>query len=287
MMPNVEEMERRIDAKLKELKEGRDKQKAARDVVEGAEERVDTVSERLRDIQKVIERKREIRRDLLDGFRFGEPDDPNAELWTPERVERRREALADELDESIGLKGRLLDRLDVLGERSDAAKEALKRWIEETKEDRKRLEHLRKKRKKILDKQGQIGEFWYITEFDCNDGTPVPKKSHKALEHWAEKIGDPTRRKFGTGHVNSGHRHAAYNNSIGGASLSIHVYDGGYQKEPYAIAADCTFAGASPYSVYAFMAGLSATGGCGKYGSFTHSDNRERIGWARSRWDGP
>jgi hypothetical protein len=286
-MPTADELERRVDAKLKELKKDRDKLKASRELLERGEERTDAVKERLSDIQKVIQHKREIRRDLIDGFRFGEPDDPNAKLWRPERVERRRGVLADELDEAIAIKGRLLDRLDVLAERSQAAKEELKRWVEATKEDRKRLEHLRRKRKKIQDKQGQIGEFWFITEFDCNDGTPAPKKSHKALEHWAERIGDPTRRKFGEGHVNSGHRHASYNNSIGGASMSIHVYDGGYQKDPYAVAADCTFKGASPYAVYDFMSGLSDTGGCGKYGSFTHSDNRQRIGWDRSRWDGP
>ena len=54
---------------------------------------------------------------------------------------------------------------------------------------------------------------------------------------------------------------------------------------PGAVAADHTASGGSPSAVYTFLNTLNP-GGLGRYASFTHVDNRQRIGWPTSRWSG-
>lgn len=62
-------------------------------------------------------------------------------------------------------------------------------------------------------------------EFDCRDGREWPPAAREALEWWCRVWGEPLREAFGPVRVTSGFRHAAYNRSVGGASLSYHRYD--------------------------------------------------------------
>lgn len=62
-------------------------------------------------------------------------------------------------------------------------------------------------------------------EFDCHDGTPWPPAARDALVVMCAKLLEPMREEFGPIRVTSGFRPAAYNRSVGGASLSYHRWD--------------------------------------------------------------
>ena len=52
-------------------------------------------------------------------------------------------------------------------------------------------------------------------EFDCHDGTPVPRSAHAALRRLCEEYLEPMRQRFGAGIVVSGYRHRRYNDRVG------------------------------------------------------------------------
>lgn len=132
-------------------------------------------------------------------------------------------------------------------------------------------------RKGQLRKQGQqASEHFRISEFDCHDGTRVPEVAYDALRDLCEDVLEPMRREFGACGVTSGYRHRAYNASIGGATLSQHIYD----LTPQSVAADVTFAKGSPAEWAEFARGLNV-GGVGQYNrsGFVHVDNGPRRDW--------
>lgn len=131
---------------------------------------------------------------------------------------------------------------------------------------------------------GQLSPNFHVSEFRCRDGTPVPQASYPALRHLCRTYLEPLRARFGSVHVTSGFRTRSYNASIGGATLSIHIYD--YPgREPDCVAGDLVCATGTPAEWHAFLEQLNP-GGLGRYSTFVHVDNRDRIGMARARWSG-
>jgi hypothetical protein len=123
-------------------------------------------------------------------------------------------------------------------------------------------------------------------EFNTKDGTPVPKAAYKGLDHLCLNYLEPMRKRFGAIYVTSGYRHLAYNSAIGGASASVHIYD--YSgRDGSAVAADIVCRTGTPEQWADYAASLGAAG-IGSYSrsGFTHIDNRDRMGWPKSRWTG-
>jgi len=123
----------------------------------------------------------------------------------------------------------------------------------------------------------RLSKHFVVEEFDCHDGTKVQKRDYNGLEALCRQYLEPLRKKYGSVHINSGFRTAAYNRSIGGASQSFHIYtihDGNDQ------AADITCARGTPSQWHAFLAGLrrvkrGGKGGLGLYARFVHVDIRD------------
>jgi uncharacterized protein YcbK (DUF882 family) len=116
-----------------------------------------------------------------------------------------------------------------------------------------------------------------VEEFDCHDGTKVPKRDYKGLSYLCRAYLEPLRKKYGTVHVNSGYRTRSYNARVGGEPNSFHIYtahDGNDQ------AADITCARGTPKQWHAFLAGIrsrkrNGRGGLGLYSTFVHVDIRD------------
>jgi Peptidase M15 len=266
----------------------------AREDRDAARERYDAQQDKLENLRGLIEAERhqiqlmkEHRQELFEELeRERELDEKNkpkgaeGEHWEQRKVDKL-ETLADECEASEA-------RLDRLFERIDQHEDLRHEFREEMREENPRIDRLRKKRKKMAeDKEGQLSEHFHVAEFDCNDGTPVPKASYEALKAWCRDIGEPLRAKFGAVYINSGYRTPAYNASLpGAATLSIHMYDDhpDCTGETQAVAADIVCETGSPSDWYAFTAGKAD--GRGSYATFHHADNRGRIGWATSTWSG-
>jgi len=108
-------------------------------------------------------------------------------------------------------------------------------------------------------------------EFDCHDGTPVPRSAHAALRRLCEEYLEPMRQRFGAGIVVSGYRHRRYNDRVGGAARSRHVYD----EHPGEVAADVRFARGTAKE-WADEAERLGASGVGRYerSGFVHVDTR-------------
>lgn len=203
----------------------------------------------------------------------------HGEAW--ERwADNRRDELADLIE---GCESRLERLIVVTADTRKARRELAKR----DKSLEKRIAIIERKLERKAQPSGQLTPNFHVAEFDCHDGTPVPTASVPALKAHCETYLEPLRAAFGTVHINSGFRTLSYNASIGGASLSVHVYNGPWQHSPWAVAVDHVAAGASPPAVQAWHESHTHPDGMGRYSSFTHVDNRNRIGWADSRWVGP
>lgn len=126
----------------------------------------------------------------------------------------------------------------------------------------------------------RLSENFTIEEFDCNDGTKVPARYYAELEALCRDFLEPMRAKFGPCNVHSGFRTSAYNQRIGGARFSFHVYT---DRVPTAgVAADVSFAKGSVLEWTEKARRLRSRkrggkGGIGYYpqGGFTHIDTRD------------
>ncbi len=119
--------------------------------------------------------------------------------------------------------------------------------------------------------EGQLSPHFHVSEFDCNDGTPVPSYMHDHLREWCRRFGEPLRARYGAAVVNSGYRHRSYNAGVGGEDGSFHIYDD-RRSQP---AADVRFGRGSPAAWGATAKQLrGGAGGVGIYGSFVHCDTR-------------
>lgn len=198
--------------------------------------------------------------------------------------EQWAEARRDELADLIDATNARIERLIVV---TADTREARRELAKRDKGLEKRIAVIERKLERKADAAGRLTPNFHVAEFDCHDGTPVPKASIPALKAHCQVYLEPLRAAFGPVHVNSGFRTRSYNASIGGASMSVHVYDAPWQHDPWAVAVDHTAQGASPSQVQAFHETHTHPDGMGRYSSFTHVDNRNRIGWADSRWVGP
>ena len=140
----------------------------------------------------------------------------------------------------------------------------------------KRLYHRAKAKIKPKPKAGQLSAHFNVREFHCHNGAKVPQAAYPALQRLCRNQLEPMRAKFGACHVNSGYRTRAYNASIGGASMSQHIYEDG----PDSVAADTTYAKGTASEWAAYARRLSGVGGVGQYSSFVHIDNGPRRDWS-------
>jgi len=130
----------------------------------------------------------------------------------------------------------------------------------------------------------RLSPHFKLSEFNCRDGTPVPRAAVPALKELCVHMLEPLREKYGPAHVNSGYRTRPYNQAIGGARFSQHIYD----DQPSSVAADVTFARGGPRQwarsarwrrTYTRVWRRAARGGVGLYGSFIHVDSGARRDW--------
>lgn len=126
----------------------------------------------------------------------------------------------------------------------------------------------------------QLTANFTIFEFACHDddATPVPEEARPGLQALCDRVLQPMRDEFGVCTVSSGFRTETYNESIGGASSSYHVYTLHLDEE--AAAADVTFRDGSVQE-WADRADalLDGGGGVGRYfpEGFLHVDNGARV----------
>jgi len=123
----------------------------------------------------------------------------------------------------------------------------------------------------------QLTKNFYLHEFSCNDGTPVPEKFMDNVQELANNlqalrdfIGQPI-------HINSSYRHTAYNKKIGGAKYSQHLT---------ASASDITSKNITPKKLARTILklikqGKMTEGGVGLYNGFVHYDIRGK----KAMWD--
>ena len=123
---------------------------------------------------------------------------------------------------------------------------------------------------------GNLTNNFDITEFSCNDGTPVPnellpnvKKLAEQLQILRDELNEPI-------HINSAYRHKEYNKKIGGEKNSQHLL---------AKAADITVKSKTPKQLAALIEkmineGKLKFGGMGIYPGFVHVDIRNQ----KARW---
>ena len=268
----------RVNRRLRKARRARDR---TRKDLRGNERDVKRIRASLKAEREVIrdlqEHRDEIRAALreeaeLDAKGKGE----RGEAWE-QRQAARLDGIADEIDESRAQVDRLLERIDT-------KKELRAKLAQELKGQEKRIAELRERRAQIkANREGRVSAHFNIREFDCHNGQRCPEQSMPALKDWAAKVGEPLRARFGPVHVNSGFRPSAYNASIGGEPNSVHIYD--YAGRSYqAVAVDLVCARGTPAEWFAFTAGRAD--GRGRYSTFHHADNRNRIGWPDAVWYG-
>jgi hypothetical protein len=132
----------------------------------------------------------------------------------------------------------------------------------------------------------RLSKHFVVEEFDCKDGTKVKSREYKGLQYLCRQYLEPMRAKFGACSVHSGYRTRAYNQRVGGASQSFHIYpahDGNDQ------AADVSFARGTPSQWHAYANSIRrrkrrGRGGLGLYPTqgFVHIDIRDY----KSDWRG-
>jgi uncharacterized protein YcbK (DUF882 family) len=132
------------------------------------------------------------------------------------------------------------------------------------------------------DNNAKLTQHFNADEFFCNDGSAPPTVSRPALVALCKVFLEPMRNKFGTCFVNSGYRHERYNQQIGGARHSQHIYEYNYES----VAADVRFARGKPseWAAYArLLRNRLGHGGVGRYdrSGFVHVDNRSyKVDWS-------
>jgi exonuclease VII small subunit len=237
------------------LDEARDKLRDAREVARKRDAHEEELLEAVREMRETIADKRAHRQEL------DEVED-----------ESQRERIADKIEELEADLDVAVDRLDRVQRRSKAANEELRKH-------KQRVERLRKRRREIKENSaGQLTADFHVAEFGCRDGTPVPASAIPALKRLCQEHLQPLRNSGGVVSITSGYRTRSYNASIGGASMSYHIYD----ERPAAPAADHVQAGRSASAVQQWHDAHNPPDGMGYYSGFTHIDDR---GY-RSRWYG-
>jgi len=298
---DIDKINERIEAKLKELKRGQAKTERAQKIVSKVDARAAEIRDELKQVRLELDSRRgalkEIREDLhvaeLEAevkrlrIAVGEaPEDPAEVAGDDEQIsllESRLDSLAGLIEEGLATRDRLIARLDRLRDREAEAQRVLDETTSERAEDLEALKRMRARRQKINDRMDRPSPHFAYAEFDCRNGQELPKAAEPAVKDWCERIGEPLRERFGAVHINSGFRPADYNASVGGEPNSVHIYD--YPgRNCGAVAVDITCATGSPDEWYAFTAGKAD--GRGIYATFHHADTRSRIDWPVATWSG-
>jgi Peptidase M15 len=145
------------------------------------------------------------------------------------------------------------------------------------------LDDFRKRKIREREDHGQVTPHFHLNEFHTKDarGSAVPVSSWDAVIRLCEDYLEPMRAKFGKCMVLSGYRHRVYNDSIGGARHSQHIYD----ETPGSVAADTRYERGTSQQWVAEAKRLRTQlgkGGIGRYdqSGFIHIDNREgKVDW--------
>lgn len=121
----------------------------------------------------------------------------------------------------------------------------------------------------------QLTKNFWLTEFDCKDGTYVPAEYHGNVQELANNL-QVLRNQVGPLIVNSGYRTKSHNAKVGGAKSSRHLT---------AEAADIKSPYYTPVQLKTLVeknikAGKMKQGGVGLYSRFLHYD----IRGYRARW---
>lgn len=123
----------------------------------------------------------------------------------------------------------------------------------------------------------QLTTNFNIKEFDCKDGTPVPKKYYGNVQKLANNL-QVLRDYLGVAVTvtGSGYRTPSHNKKVGGAKNSQHLTGSG---------ADINAAGFTPKKLAAvieklILEGKMSEGGIGIYKGFVHYD----IRGTKARW---
>lgn len=129
----------------------------------------------------------------------------------------------------------------------------------------------------------ELAPNFYLDEFDCHDGTPVPSGLIPNLEDLARNVLRPIREAWGAPIIIvSGYRTNGHNKRVGGALTSTHLTGDGCDIR--------TVRQVDVQRLYALIemlhgqGKLSALGGLGKYPGWVHVDTRQ-VGHLR-RWGG-
>lgn len=184
----------------------------------------------------------------------------------------QRERIADKVDVLEGELDRVVDRLDRVERRSEAAQRELDKHVG-------RVARLRERRRQIAEREGRLSQHFFRAEFNCREGGPCPLYMDPHLKQLADLFLEDLREEFGACSVNSGHRWAFYNAKIGGASQSFHVYED-RREDP---AADVVFDQGTPAQWAARareIANRVGLGGVGSYATFVHIDTGPRRDWS-------
>lgn len=136
-------------------------------------------------------------------------------------------------------------------------------------------------------KREKLSPNFYLDEFDCNDGTAVPRAYIPELRYLCETFLEPMRAKFGPCRVHSGFRTESWNRHVGGARESFHLYL--IRKPSEGVASDVSFKRGSVTDWKKEAERIrrrrrSGKGGIGYYpaGGFVHVDSRDYA----ADWDG-
>ena len=282
-MGRLEEVNKRIAARLRELEDDRAARTAAHAVVLRKDARLEDLEKELDGARRRLRRRRETVKQVKQDLAEAEAASPDEDTEEEADLRARLDQLAGEVDEAIAVRDRLLGRIDRVSARRAEAVAARTDAAEESRETFEALERLRDRRKRILERQDRPSPNFSWAEFDCNDGTRLPEASKPAVKDWCQRIGEPLRQQFGTVTINSAFRHRAYNARIGGEDASVHIYD--YPGRDFkAVAVDFRCARGTPRDWSNFTAGRAD--GRGLYSTFHHADTRNRIGWSDASWVG-
>lgn len=292
MSQQLDELEHRLDDALEEVEHDREHRRRALHVAHNKASRLEDLRD---DVLIPSIRTRDNNRHRLVSVR-DELEDIRVDGVSEDEKHRhgvlrdRLEILVDENEDLTATIRRVLPRAhDLAKGRADAAR-MFKHWSEELRLAQARREKIQRQIRQAhadIDSNPLGTPYFVVAEFDCHNGVPVPVASIPALRDHVHRYLLPLRAAYGTVHINSGFRTYLYNISIGGASLSVHVYNASWQESPWAVAVDHIAAGANPSIVQNWHEIHTHPDGMGRYSSFTHCDNRNRIGWADSRWFGP
>jgi hypothetical protein len=282
-MTEEQELDRRIEEKLREIRLDDRRIDRVRKVVQNRDASADHLVSVIQDLGDFSRHQHRVLKDLRDGVRGGHTgDEPGAEIWDDERLTDKREEIADEIDHCKARRERVVLRLDQVAKTERRARRALDRLMHEKEDDREAIERMRERRQHMEDNQeGQLSKDFHVEEFNCHNGTRIVTFCPYIIPYLEKQCNEhlqPLRDSGGPVGITSALRPEAYNRSIGGAPLSYHVYEN--RKEDPAV--DHTQVGRPASEVQQWHESHNPYDGMGFYSGFTHGDDR---GY-HSRWTG-